>query len=319
MERLTERVDEDYLKVLLTGTSGSGKTRFGATAPRPLILLSERQGMRTIRDTAKLLGRPMPEVLLIRNLQDYRQVLRGLHGPKDQPLRVYAAAKIDTPIGKEPGLILEMNPWPETIVIDSLTDACELVRAEVLADSPPQKGEDGLDVISMRHWGEFRERATKLVRSFRDVPLHVIFLCLQDERITETSNGVTTRYIGPSLATSKMPPSVTAAVNVAGIMLRAQRPGAKTADGKEGDREIRYAVKTAGPDWMEVKPYRPLRDVEVPDFADWLRRIRAERSGDVAGAKAEPIEVEEEDGEAPAQKAAPSRKRRTESTQGGEA
>ena len=182
--------DRLTLKALIFGASGSGKTAFGVTAPRPLILLSERQGMATIEKRVKELDVPMPHVVMMETIRDYAAAVKALHGDQSKPFKW---------VSHEGETVLEMEKWPETVVIDSITDACELVRDSVVAASPPKKGEDGLEVFSQRHWAALRQRSEKVIRWFRDVPLNVIFLALLTERIDESSDGVATLSIGPSM------------------------------------------------------------------------------------------------------------------------
>jgi len=278
MERMTERDDEDYFKVLITGASGTGKTDLGVSPMQlgpTLVLLSERQGMRTIRDAAKRRGLPLPEVLYMRSLQDYRQVIRAIHGPRKEPkMRVFSAPSG----GKKPELMLEMD-WPVTVVLDSITDACELVRQEIFSESPPKPGEDGLNVITLRHFGEIKDRGVKLIRSFRDCPANVLLLALLQETVSETDNAGARREMQPLLGTRTMAAPTIASVNMSGL---AERIIVRRKEGDEegADREIDWRVRTIGPSWMPVKPYRPLKDQETPDFADWVRRIKGEGEGE---------------------------------------
>jgi hypothetical protein len=308
MIRLFDEPGETFLKALVWGPSGSGKTRMGCTAPRPLVLLSERQGLRTILD-ARAEGLAVADVLFMERLADYRAVLRACHGPKDQPFQVFERV-MGADGERESRLLLELDPWPKTIVLDSLTDACNLVQADVLEDAPPKPGDDGLPVISLRHWGELGTRCKALIRAFRDVPLHVLFLALEDDRVVETSDGTTTRWQGPKLPIRSLPADAMSAVNVAAYLSRRVMPRAEGASA-DTDREIVWIARTNGPSYLSVKPYRPLRDVEVPDFADWIARLPASQAAPEAPPEAPEAAPEPEapaEG-APADKAPPRRRK----------
>jgi hypothetical protein len=262
MRRVDEDPNEKWVKAGLYGPPGSGKTDFGVSAPKPLILLSERQGLRSIKAAAARRGVPVPTVLAMDNLQDYRDVLRALHGPKDQPFRIVTGR----------GEVAHEGEWPETVVLDSLTDACELVEAEVRKESPPEKAKDGLERWTERHWSALRDRCERLIRSFRDAPVHVLFLALQDDR-TVGEGEEAARQVGPSLPMRALPGVLAASVNVVGITSRAFRDR-----GEDGQREIAYEIRTVGPSFYLLKPFRPLLDLETSDFASWVQRIASAES-----------------------------------------
>lgn len=267
MMRLDDREDEDHFKALIYGPPGTGKTGFGVSAPEPLILLSERQGMPHVRDAARRLGRPVPPVLFMQTLEDYRAVLRTLRAPK-------AADGSFKVVGKDGAELLSLPRWPKTIVIDSLTDACRLVDEEVKRDAPPSKASDGLEKVTERHWAALRDRCEKLIRAFRDAPAHVLFLAHLDDRMMGEGDEAQ-RWVGPTLMMRALPSFVIGCVNVAAITTRTL---GKRVDVKEGeeqpDRPIEFGLVTVGPGFFQLKPYRPLRDKEIPDFTDWIRRVR---------------------------------------------
>jgi hypothetical protein len=70
-------------------------------------------------------------------------------------------------------------------------------------------------------------------------------------------------------------------VNTMGITTRE----VKADRDAEGDRQIVYGISTTGPAFYLLKPFRPLKDKEIPDFASWIERIQA------AGAAGKPAET----------------------------
>jgi hypothetical protein len=258
------------LKGLVYGKSGTGKTNFGVSAPRPLILLNERQAIVNIRKAAERLKVPMPSVLLCKSVDDYRDVLRACHGDRTKTFRVMREDKV----------LFELATWPETIVLDSLTEVCELVAEEIREQSPPKLGKDGLPVDSERYWNVFGDRASKLIRAFRDVDLNVLYLCLLDDRVIGEGDDAH-RWVGPSLSMRKLPQVVQAAVNVVGVTYRKL--------GK--DKQPEYGVMTIGPDFMETKPFPPLRQYEVTNFASWCERINGKDDNSIAPSPASVSDV----------------------------
>lgn len=261
-----------WLKASIMGPSGSGKSSLGATCPRPLILLSEKQGKDPALARARQLGLPDPTIVEVDCLQDYRDCIKSMNGNPAEPFRW---------IGDDGKLVVEMDPWPETLVVDSLTDACELVEASIRKDAPPKKGEDGLDTFSQRHWVELKRRCQRLIRAFRDVNANVLFLSLVDEKTTDTSDGNTTRTIVPALPMRKLPDILMQATNVCGYMqrkvVRDDNGSVLRGDAPEGERgNMVLAVKviTNAPSYIKVKPCDALDDLEIPDFTSWVERWR---------------------------------------------
>lgn len=261
------RIDDDtagesFVKAAIYGPPGTGKTDFGVSAPKPLILLSERQGLATVRSASVRRGVPVPPTFYMETLEDYRDVLRALHGPKTQPFRITRKTK-----SGDPEIVFE-GEWPETVVLDSLTDACELVENEVRKEAPPEKAKDGLERWTERHWAALRDRSEKLIRAFRDTPVHVLFLALQDDR-TVGEGDEASRVVQPALPMRALPSFLASCVNVVGITSR------RIEDrGDDGQRRVVYEVRTIAASHYMLKPYRPLRDLEEPDFASWVSRVR---------------------------------------------
>lgn len=263
MKQVNLDTEAKHLKALIYGRPGTGKTSFGVSAPRPLILLSEGHAAPHIRDAARRMGRPEPIVLTMEEAEDYRDVLRALHGSKDQPFVVRSGPKDDRRV------VLEVEQWPETVVLDSVTDAMQVLIDEIRQQSPQKAGKDGLPVDSERFWGALTDRATGLIRAFRDAPMHVLFLALLDDRVIGEGDEAS-RWVGPQMPMRKLPGALQAAVNVVGVTFR-DKTGEK--DEATGERVLEYGINTSGPNFMELKPYAPLRAKETTDFSDWVARV----------------------------------------------
>lgn len=257
-----ERLDGDggaWVKATVYGDSGSGKTSLAVTAPRPLILLSERQGMLSIKQAAKRLGVPVPAVLYCTTLDDYRRVTRALFAAKDKPFRVLDSQK------REVLFELPVSEWPQTVVLDSITDVCRIVSEEIRTQSPPKAGKDGLPVDSERYWNVLGDRIANIIHAFRDAPLHTLYLALKDDREVG-DEGDKKRQVGPAMIMRKLPAALSASGNLTAYAYRRE-----TRKGK--DIRVTHGVMTVGPEYMLLKPCAPLRPVEVPDFGYWVRAI----------------------------------------------
>ncbi len=257
MQRIDDLADEQYWKICITGPGGTGKTTLGVSAPKPLIVLSERQGLPSIKAAAKRLGVPVPPVVYVDVAEDYRTVLQALRAPKDKPFVL-----IDKSTG-EVVMELAVEDWPQTVIVDSLTDACDVVKRELDDQAPNKKGRDGLPVMARGKWGVWTDRCMGLIKSFRDLPMHVVFLCLISDRTKEDADGnITERIVQPKLATHGMGPQLCAAVNIMGYTRRKV----------EGNVPI-YGVLTIAPEYMLSKPCEPLQQWEVPDLSSWIERL----------------------------------------------
>jgi hypothetical protein len=257
LERLDDNVAGTWVKALVYGDSGSGKTTLGVTAPRPLILLSERQGLLSVRQAAKRLGVPVPTVLFCTQLDDYRRVVRALVSSKQKPFRVLDSNRKD--------VCLELAEWPETVVVDSITDVCRIVSEEIREQSPPKMGKDGLPVDSERYWNVFGDRMTSIIAAFRDAPVNVLFLALKDDRETG-EDAAKVRAVTPAMAMRKLPAALSAACNLTGYAYRREVRKGKAV-------QVVHGVMTVGPEYMMLKPCQGIRPVEVPDFTYWVRAI----------------------------------------------
>lgn len=278
MQRLDLLDEEKYVNAAFYGKSGTGKTSIGVTAPKPLILLSERQGIVHVKQAAKRLGKPVPPVAFMQSFNDYRNVLNALRGDKAQPFRVYQQRTTEK--GVERDCVFELEEWPETVVVDSLTDCGRLCVEEIRRQSPPQKGKDGLPTDSQRFWNVLGDRMKNLILGFRDAPVHSVFLALADDREVGEDDDKH-RQCSPDLPMRRLADVLSSAVNAIGYTYRktVREPNKTTA-------RIVYGVMTTGPEYMTLKPYRPLRDIELPDFSHWVNVINGSIAPDAVAAPA---------------------------------
>lgn len=156
--------DALHILFLLYGDPGAGKTHAACQAPRPLVVLTERNGMTTIR-------RSNPDALVV-EVTDVSQ-LREI---------VIMATKGELPDGRR------------SLVIDSLTEVQRLFRDEIMAS----KG-GASPTFSLQDWGVLAEKMRRLMRSLRDVPYHVVATCLAEAK--QNDDGV--RFVRPQFEGQK--------------------------------------------------------------------------------------------------------------------
>lgn len=280
MKRLDDDPDEQYLKIGLTGDSGAGKTWLGATAPKPLILIWERQAKASLEACCAARGLPKPMMILIETISDCGNVLRALHGDRTKPCVVrerYYDPKTKTNRVRD---VMTLPHWPETLVTDSLTDACAMMRAELLREAPPKvDAESGLPDESFAHRRTIFDRCSQLIRAFRNVPAHVVFLCLKiEKKIYRGKKEVGRRWVA-DLPDNKLPAAYMAACNIVGVPYI-----------RKGHR----GVILDADDWMGCKAFPSLRSFEVPELSEWIGRIQGTWEGGASAAP--PVSEDAEDG-----------------------
>jgi hypothetical protein len=125
-----------YVKALIYGPSGAGKTVFGSTAPRP-IFASAESGLLSIAEKA-------PSYVDIRSFADLQNLLSFLR--KD---------------GHD----------FKTVIIDSISEINEIIKQEI----EKKTGK----ALESRDWDDLSKKLRSILRAFRDLPMHVLFISLE--------------------------------------------------------------------------------------------------------------------------------------------
>jgi hypothetical protein len=161
--------DLHYL-VGLYGDSGAGKTWLAASAPRPVVLLTEQNGEQSLR-----LSNPEASYVVAKTFEDVRDFLRLA---QDGSLR-------------EQGF--------ESLVIDGLTEVQQLIRDEISARK-------GGDEFTIADWGELTDKMRKLMRLLRTLAsrYHVVCTMLSEEEFAGEVKHVRPAFQGKKLANEVM-------------------------------------------------------------------------------------------------------------------
>lgn len=152
MEVKTYEPSNHFVRMLIYGGSGMGKTVFGSTAPKPLFLAVE-EGLLSLADKGV-------QYVKINSLQDMRDVLKALR---------------ENSIKDANGKPIEY----ESIVIDSLTEVQNVVIQNITGGRQPSQNE----------WGKFSDAMAEILKGFTKLPKHVIFTCLESEKAAEDDDG----------------------------------------------------------------------------------------------------------------------------------
>jgi hypothetical protein len=103
-----------------------------------------------------------------------------------------------------------------TVVFDSLTEIQKFSMAQIMKHVVEADSDRDPDVPSIREWGKNGEQTRRLVRGFRDLPMHTIFTCLADADRDSQGNVTKTR---PSLS-GKLKNEVAGYVDIVAYMYK---------------------------------------------------------------------------------------------------
>jgi hypothetical protein len=269
-----------HLRVCVYGRSGAGKTGLGVTAPRPLILLGERQGYSTILARAAALEVPVPPVVLFESIGDVSAVLRILRESPADSLEVLHGhlASLERergnadprPFGVRDAADLPYSA-PASVVFDSATEVTRVLMERIEATATLTVGRDGLPSKDVRFITYYKEQADRLFRSLRDVPAHVLILARMVDRDSDAG-----RYQGPDLTYATLGEALSSTVQATGV-LRASQERIDRKDRDSPKRTIR-TVEFAGPEYVLTKGVEGLKPTEAPDFAAWVMQWQHARA-----------------------------------------
>jgi len=249
-------VNLDYLKMLIYGDSGSGKTHFSSGKGKGVLILSlETQGRATVRS-----ANPEATIFPCSNIEQLR-VFIGMvmtKGP-DSPL-------------KKAGI--------HTIVVDSMTELQQVLMEGILKEKrnpeiQDKKKDDKKDAakgpapeFTRNDWGVLAVKQRSFMRVIRDCDYTVILIALC-EPVVEENTGI--RRLYPKLQGS-FQQALPAFVNIVGYIFK----------GAKGER----LVMVDGPSEYLCKSYGPIQGIVPADLPAWQAAIKAEApSIAIAGAK----------------------------------
>lgn len=142
---------DDYINMLLYGNPGSGKTVLAGSADavpelRSVLFIDVEGGTMSLRDRF-----PDIEVVRVTSWNDMQLIYNELY---------------------------EMKHDYKTVVLDSVTEMQKFSMYNIMRELIKEHPDRDPEVPSVREWGKNIEQIRRLVRGFRDLPMHTIITAL---------------------------------------------------------------------------------------------------------------------------------------------
>lgn len=225
-------VQYDKMKSLVTGPSGGGKTTMAAKlAERLLYGVTELQGVVRIKR-----NNPKARIHTITSAKDLNEFMRMIRDP-DLPKHV------------------------DGVVLDSLNDVQRIVKAtyiEAQNKGKRESGEKPREGADVGTWGLIIERTAWVARQVRDIPVHVMVLCVDKEEYVEGEG----RVHRPAVNGKSLPNELAQYFNLVGFIHKVERSNG-----------VRHEVLFNGSDNFLTKGMPELDDIEPPEPGIWLHKV----------------------------------------------
>ncbi len=219
------------LVMLVYGRSGSGKTHFGSTFPRPILFIDTNE-----RGTETIAQEEDVDVVRVTEWGEFDELYWGL-------------------------LNRETAVQYESVVIDQVTNLQDIGMAEVLRKS--RKGRD--ETFTQRNWGQLSGMLKQTISDFRDLSDHYHLLLIAHERIDEPGDEED-EHIEPNIGARVMPSVGTfldGAVDAIGCTFIKERW--ETED-KEEVRHVDYCMRIGPHAFYSTKIRRPVSAGPIPEL-----------------------------------------------------
>ena len=203
------------VKALVYGASGAGKTHFAATAPKPVFLSAEAGLLSTMNAG----GDPV-DYAEIRTLEDLQNAYKELASGKHKY---------------------------ETVVIDSISEINEIIKESLSAQNTNNR-------MQLQDWGTLYTKIRGILRRFRDLDMHVIFIA---QETSDKDESRVTKW--KPMLNGKAADEIAYFMDVVGYVYV--------------DEEGNHKITTAGEKQYVTKSRVPLESTF--NFRDWVETVAA--------------------------------------------
>ena len=221
-----------FTKFMLYGDSGSGKTfasaRSGSEKMKVAILVTEPNGLMSVRAAN-------PDAMVV-EASDIETIQKFIMAAADGTFK----KKYDI----------------EVVAFDSLTEMQMMIKESIAGKST---------AMTQQQWGLLLDKTRRMLRSIRDIPMHVVCTALAKTDYTETGE----RYVVPALEGS-IRREAAQYFNAVGYCYKTQ----EEQESKTGQttKMVVHRVMLSGPSHYLCKGVHPLKATEEPNLNDWILR-----------------------------------------------
>lgn len=152
-----------YVNVLVYGRNGKGKTRFAATAPKPIIADINEHGTQSVRNY------PGVDVFHVKNWADLTYFYWYLR---------------------------EGDHKYQSVILDTITQAQAMCLKHVLKEAEDRDPNRPPAMPDRRTWGQMGELLKPVLLNFRNLPMNTVFVAQERvDRGSEEDEDATTRIV----------------------------------------------------------------------------------------------------------------------------
>ena len=217
---------ETFLAMLIYGRSGTGKTAFASTFPKPALLMDVREkGSDTVAQVAGI------DLVQVDTWEEFEQLYWYLISGKHQY---------------------------KTVMIDQISQLQDLAMEKVRRD----EGKQPTDLISKRDWGAISGMMKTWLFNYRDLIDREMHVCMCAHERASSGEEAIEDQIDPSIGPRLMPSvasSVNGAVSIIGNTFIRER-----FVGTERTRMVEYCMRIGPHAYYTTKVRTPV-GVETPD------------------------------------------------------
>lgn len=183
--------ETQYLKLLVYGPHGGGKTTLLCSAcdvedMRDVLLVTIEGGMIVLEDNDRIKAPEWLDIIKIERIEQLQKVadmLKTHVAWRDDPTKEDKLLELQATIGLDSSRIRRFR----TVIIDSLSEVEAMNLAKILnLDAIGLDAGDDMEVAGFPQFRKNMHLMQRIVRRFRDMPMHVLITCAQsftqDER-----------------------------------------------------------------------------------------------------------------------------------------
>lgn len=213
LERAESKIIEvgesfEWLKMLAYAQNGKGKTRFGASGPRPVCVIDcNERGSMSIRNYEGV------DVFKVDTWVDIDLAYWYLH---------------------------KNSKGYQTVVIDTESSLQQLCMKFVLGDEASRDATKDPNMPGKREWGKVGELMKTQILQFRNLPMHVIFLAQERRGFTEDDDE-SVPDVFPEVSPS-IRQTLTASVDIIGRMYVKEVIGKRDPKTKKRSSAVQYRM-----------------------------------------------------------------------------